>query len=283
MHACGFDSVPSDLSVYALYRRACEDGAGELGDTTFVVRRLAGGVSGGTVASMTELLRAASGDPEIRRQLERPVHADPGPGGRARIRCPARLSVAARRAKSRRNWTAFGPRAFMMASANTRIVRRSNALLDWAYGARFDIRRVMSVGSLGAGAGRLGDRLGRWRSRRPALGSRYLDKVPSAWWTASLPSRAPARANAPASAATTRSRRTRRRRTARDIGPPCRSRATPATRPPRCCWARAVWRWRWTGTDLSDLRGVLTPAAAMGDALLARFPAAGVSLETSTG
>ena len=32
---------------------------------------------------------------------------------------------------------------------------------------------------------------------------------------------------------------------------------------------------------LSDLRGVLTPAAAMGDALLARFPGAGVSLETS--
>ena len=32
---------------------------------------------------------------------------------------------------------------------------------------------------------------------------------------------------------------------------------------------------------LSDLRGVLTPAAAMGDALLARFPAAGVILETT--
>ena len=32
---------------------------------------------------------------------------------------------------------------------------------------------------------------------------------------------------------------------------------------------------------LTDLRGVLTPAAAMGDALLARFPAAGVSLETT--
>jgi short subunit dehydrogenase-like uncharacterized protein len=31
---------------------------------------------------------------------------------------------------------------------------------------------------------------------------------------------------------------------------------------------------------LPDLRGVLTPAAAMGDALLARFPAAGVSLRT---
>jgi short subunit dehydrogenase-like uncharacterized protein len=32
---------------------------------------------------------------------------------------------------------------------------------------------------------------------------------------------------------------------------------------------------------LSDLRGVLTPAAAMGDELLARLPAAGVSLETA--
>jgi short subunit dehydrogenase-like uncharacterized protein len=32
---------------------------------------------------------------------------------------------------------------------------------------------------------------------------------------------------------------------------------------------------------LADLRGVLTPASAMGDALLARFPAAGVSLETT--
>ena len=31
---------------------------------------------------------------------------------------------------------------------------------------------------------------------------------------------------------------------------------------------------------LSDVRGVLTPAAAMGDALLARLPAAGVSMNT---
>ena len=31
---------------------------------------------------------------------------------------------------------------------------------------------------------------------------------------------------------------------------------------------------------LSDLHGVLTPAAAMGEALLARFPASGVSLRT---
>jgi short subunit dehydrogenase-like uncharacterized protein len=36
---------------------------------------------------------------------------------------------------------------FMMASINTRAVRRSNALRDWAYGRRFRYREVMSVGS----------------------------------------------------------------------------------------------------------------------------------------
>src|SRR6476661_5311703 len=28
VHSCGFDSIPSDLTVYALYRRAVEDGCG---------------------------------------------------------------------------------------------------------------------------------------------------------------------------------------------------------------------------------------------------------------
>ena len=51
VHACGFDSIPSDLTVYALYLRAREDGAGELAGTDFVVRSMSGGLSGGTIAS----------------------------------------------------------------------------------------------------------------------------------------------------------------------------------------------------------------------------------------
>ena len=57
VHACGFDSIPSDLTVYALYRRALEDGAGELVGTDFVVRAFSGGFSGGTIASGVEVLR----------------------------------------------------------------------------------------------------------------------------------------------------------------------------------------------------------------------------------
>ena len=41
--------------------------------------------------------------------------------------------------------TWFGP--FVMASINTRVVRRSNALQDWAYGRRFRYREVMAFGA----------------------------------------------------------------------------------------------------------------------------------------
>ncbi len=36
---------------------------------------------------------------------------------------------------------------FVMASYNTRVVRRSNALREWAYGKKFKYSEVMSVGS----------------------------------------------------------------------------------------------------------------------------------------
>ena len=45
-----------------------------------------------------------------------------------------------------------------------------------------------------------------------------------------------------------------------------------------------MWRPSALALDrdkLPDLHGVLTPAAAMGDALLDRFPAAGIALETA--
>ena len=72
VHACGFDSVPSDMSVYELFRRARQDGTGELVDTDYVLRSFSGGVSGGTIASMIEVFRASSGDPDTRRLLADP-------------------------------------------------------------------------------------------------------------------------------------------------------------------------------------------------------------------
>ena len=53
---------------------------GELGDTNLVVRSLAGGVSGGTVASMMEVMRTASSDPEARRMMKDPYTLTPDRG-----------------------------------------------------------------------------------------------------------------------------------------------------------------------------------------------------------
>src|SRR3954452_3984005 len=57
VHSCGFDSIPSDLTVYALHQRVMADGTGELADTTLVLRaaNYAMGFSRGTVDTMFEL------------------------------------------------------------------------------------------------------------------------------------------------------------------------------------------------------------------------------------
>jgi len=53
VHSCGFDSIPSDLTVYALHQRAAADGRGQLADTTMVLRsaNYALGFSGGRAGS----------------------------------------------------------------------------------------------------------------------------------------------------------------------------------------------------------------------------------------
>jgi len=58
VHNCGFDSIPSDLGVLVLHQHA-----GELEDTTFAVRAMRGGFSGGTLASLTGQLDEMRADP----------------------------------------------------------------------------------------------------------------------------------------------------------------------------------------------------------------------------
>ena len=72
VHSCGFDSIPSDLTVYALSRRVADDRAGELADTTLVLRDYSGGYAGGSVATMVDLMRLTAPDPEVRHMLDDP-------------------------------------------------------------------------------------------------------------------------------------------------------------------------------------------------------------------
>ena len=137
VHNCGFDSIPSDLGVLLLH-----EAAGELTETTLVVRRLRGGVSGGTLASMKGTVDEVKTDRSLMRVLADPYALSPHPDNEPELGDEADLRGAE---YSDELGTWLGP--FVMAPINTRVVRRSNALQDWAYGRRFRYREVMAFGS----------------------------------------------------------------------------------------------------------------------------------------
>ncbi|OBG55973.1 MULTISPECIES: trans-acting enoyl reductase family protein [unclassified Mycobacterium] len=276
VHACGFDSVPSDLTVYALYLAARDDGAGELAETDFVVRSLSGGLSGGTIASLLEVLDAASGDPDIRRQLADPYTlsgdraAEPELGRQPDLPWRRGREIAPELAGV---WTG----GFMMAPANTRIVRRSNALLDWAYGRRFRYTESMSLGSsplapVGSAV------LSGVGNASMELGSRYFKLLPRRLVERVIPKpgtgpSAAVRERGYYRVETYTTTTTGARYVAR-----MEQRGDPGYKATSVLLGECGLALAFDRDKLTDLRGVLTPAAAMGDALLARFPAAGVTL-----
>ena len=126
VHACGFDSVPSDLGVLALQRAALERHGRPCHGVVHVVESMSGGVSGGTVASAFELLERVARDPAARTAL-----ADPdllAPGG-----APSADPVGGwlpLRHEGIEGWSA----PFVMARTNAKVVRRTRLLLGEPWG-----------------------------------------------------------------------------------------------------------------------------------------------------
>jgi short subunit dehydrogenase-like uncharacterized protein len=89
------------------------------------------------------LMRATSADPEARRLMNDPYTltpdrgAEPELGGQPDLRWRRGGDITP---ELKGYWV--GP--FVMAAANTRIVRRSNALLEYAYDRRFEYAEQMS-------------------------------------------------------------------------------------------------------------------------------------------
>jgi short subunit dehydrogenase-like uncharacterized protein len=279
VHACGFDSIPSDMSVYALYRRVQHDGEGDLLDTNYVLRGASGGASGGTLASMIEVLQASSTDSEIRKQLADPYTlsqdraAEPELGTQPDMPWRRGRDIAP-------ELSGVWAMAFVMALYNTRIVRRSNALMDYAYGRRFRYAEFMSVGPsplaplisalttvVTNGGALLGSRFFRFVPR--ALVDRVLPK-PGTGPSEEVRENGYYRVET----YTTTSSGARYVATVSQSGDPG-YKAT-SVMLGECGLALALDR-----DKLPDRHGVLTPAAAMGDALLARFPAAGIAVDTA--
>ncbi|MBK6462953.1 MAG: saccharopine dehydrogenase NADP-binding domain-containing protein [Myxococcales bacterium] len=137
VHCCGFDSIPSDLGVLLLADRARELDT-TLEATRLVVLSAKGGFSGGTAASMMNLMREAERDRALRRLLRDPYSLTPDRASELTVDGPDPVRV--RWDEDAKVWT--GP--FIMAAINTRVVRRSNALLDHRYGRAFGYEETMS-------------------------------------------------------------------------------------------------------------------------------------------
>jgi len=146
VHSCGYDSVPSDLGVLLLAERARELDAGGLTDV-LLIATARGGISGGTVDSMRAQFEEVRLDPARRRVLGDPYALSPDRGSEPTAAQPADSPPPGRRGPDG-VWTA----PFVMASYNTRIVRRSNALQGHAYGRGLRYGEVMGLGAGPRGA-----------------------------------------------------------------------------------------------------------------------------------
>jgi len=135
--SCGFDSIPSDLGVFVLGRHFAAKGR-RLVEARLRVTSVRGGPSGGTIASALGIAERMR-DPAARRVMADPYALNPE-GQRSG---PDRNEpLQPRRDPTTGHWLA----PFVMAAANTRVVRRSNALLDFPYGRDFRYEETMDTG-----------------------------------------------------------------------------------------------------------------------------------------
>jgi len=139
VHCCGFDSIPSDLGVHFLQNRAFQRLGRYCSHVKMRVKAIRGGASGGTIASIVNVAKEAAENPALRSALQNPY-----------LLCPRDHQPKARQESFGRPrydndfdaWLA----PFIMAGINTRIVHRSNALLNYAYGEDFRYDEAMLAG-----------------------------------------------------------------------------------------------------------------------------------------
>jgi len=137
VHTCGFDSIPSDLGCWATQQEFIKRHGHPASRVTALYGETSGGFSGGTAASAFGLAEAMK-DPAVRRVLGNPYGLDPDPKA-TRPRAPDDKTIGWD--KGLGMFTA----PFIMASTNSRVVRRAHALAGFPWGEDFVYREVMST------------------------------------------------------------------------------------------------------------------------------------------
>lgn len=160
VHCCGVDSIPSDLGCLMMQEAALAAYGRPCSEMEHTYTSFKGGISGGTFASLLNVATAASKDKQLGQLMTDPYALMPdGP----RPTNPVRDQQTAVWSDNLQSWTV----PFIMAGINTRVVNRSNALLNYRYGPDFRFQENMKVsnsktvsylfsGSLALGMGMMG-------------------------------------------------------------------------------------------------------------------------------
>lgn len=264
VHTCGFDSIPSDIGTLLLHEAAESGGHGGLGETSYVVKRTRGGLSGGTIDSARTTVDVVKKDPPARKILGDPYALSPDRGADPDGR-DERDSLKPIRDERLGGWLA----PFVMGSVNTRVVRRSNALLGHAYGPAFRYRELMLTGSgplgLAKASGTSAGIAGMFTGMAAPGARQLLDRVlPEPGEGPSEEAREKGFFNIDVH--TTTADGTRLRCEIRAPGDPGYKATAVMLGESALCLAL---------DDLPDAAGVLTPATAMGQPLADRLNAAG--------
>lgn len=144
--SCGFDSIPFDLGVLTLQDVAKAKFGHPLPRVKGRVRKMQGGFSGGTAASLKATLAAAAKHPSLVSLLVNPFALTPdfeGPSQPKGLLPEYDRTIEA--------WVA----PFIMAPINTKNVHRTNFLLGQAYGRDFVYDEMMvapGIGEMGKAA-----------------------------------------------------------------------------------------------------------------------------------
>ncbi len=139
VHACGFDSVPSDMGVWFLQQRAVERFGGPCNRIRMGVKAAKGGASGGTIASMMNMMEEVADDPSLRTVLTNPYALAPT-DDREGVKQPTVTLPDYDLGLD--TWTA----PFVMAATNTRVVFRTHALLGHPWGDDFTYGEATMTG-----------------------------------------------------------------------------------------------------------------------------------------
>jgi short subunit dehydrogenase-like uncharacterized protein len=158
--SCGFDSIPFDCGVWFLQQQARERFGAPAQSVRGRVRKMRGTFSGGTMASLLATLDASKRDPSIGAAMLDPFALSPSRGAE-QPKGDAVIEDA-----DIGSWAA----PFVMAAINTKNVHRTNALAGYPYGRDFTYDEMMMTGGGADGQKRARGMLSQSRTQNALLG-----------------------------------------------------------------------------------------------------------------